>query len=155
MKLTIVQRMAILLSYLAAAGSAAAAVTVEEPWVRATVPGQSVAAAYMRVRSTEPATLVEVRTPVAARAEIHEMSMQDGVMKMRRIARLPLRSDRAVELKPGGHHLMLTDVTRPLKDGDKVPLTLVVERQDKKREELRVDAEVRSAAAKPAHEHHH
>jgi copper(I)-binding protein len=141
---------------LGAAGNALAAVTVNEAWVRATVPGQNVAAGYMKLRSGEPATLVGIRTPVAPAAEVHEMSMQGGVMKMRPVDRLALPAGRVVELKPGGYHLMLMNVTRLLKAGDKVPLTLIIERQDKSREDIKVEAEVRgTASAASAHEHHH
>jgi hypothetical protein len=120
------------------------------------VPGQSVAAGYMKLRSSEPATLVGIHTPLAPAAEVHEMSMQGGVMKMRPINRLSLPAGRVVELKPGGYHLMLMNVTKPLKTGDKVPLKLIIERQDKSREDIVVEAEVRGAAsAAPAHEHRH
>lgn len=141
---------------LGAVGNAFGAVTADDAWVRATVPGQSVAAGYMKLRSGEPATLVGIRTPVAPAAEVHAMSMQGGVMKMRPVDRLALPAGRVVELKPGGYHLMLMNVTKPLKAGDKVPLKLIIERQDKSREDIEVEAEVRgTASAAPAYEHHH
>jgi len=133
-----------LLSYLALTPAAYAAVAVEQPWVRATVPGQSVAAAYMKIRSSERAALVGVQTPAAQKAEIHEMSMSNGVMKMRPLTRLDLPSQRTVELTPGGYHLMLVNVTKPLKEGDEVPLTLTIERQDKTRVQVEVQAPVRN-----------
>jgi len=133
-----------LLSYLALTPAAHAAVTVEQPWVRAMVPGQSVAAAYMKIRSSERAALVGVQTPAAQKVEIHEMSMSNGVMKMRPLTRLDLPSERTVELTPGGYHLMLMNVTKPLKEGDEVPLTLTIERQDKTRVQVEVQAPVRS-----------
>lgn len=152
MKRDFAQRLAVSFLCLGAAGTALGAVTAEDAWVRATVPGQSAAAGYMKLRSGEAATLVGVRTPIAPEAEVHEMSMQGGVMKMRPVDRLALPAGRVVELKPGGYHLMLMNVTKPLKDGDKVPLTLIIERQDKKREEVRIEADVRSGMS--AHEHH-
>lgn len=148
--------LALFLSAIVTAAPALAAVSAEDAWVRATVPGQTVAAGYMKLRSSEAAALVDVSTPAAPKSEVHEMSMQDGVMKMRRVTRIPLPADRTVELKPGGYHLMLMNLPRPLKAGEKIPLTLVIEQADKKRVELRVEAEVRGATgAKPAHEHHH
>lgn len=132
-----------LLSSLAWAPSAHASITVEQAWVRATVPGQAVAAAYMKIRSSDKAALVGIRTPVAQKAEIHEMSMSHGVMKMRPLNRLDLPADRAVELAPGGHHLMLTDISKPLKEGDEVPLTLTIEREDRTRVQVQVVAPVR------------
>jgi periplasmic copper chaperone A len=156
MKANFAEQLTALVLCLGAAGNALAAVTVNEAWVRATVPGQSVAAGYMKLRSGEPATLVGIRTPLAPEAEVHEMSMQGGVMKMRPVNRLALPAGRVVELKPGGYHLMLMNVRKPLKTGDKVPLTLIIERQDKSREDIEVEAEVRGAAsAASAHEHHH
>ncbi len=121
-----------------------AVVTAEEAWVRATVPGQNTAAAYVRLRSTEAARLLGIRTPAAARGEIHEMSMENGIMKMRRIPTLALPAGRLVELKPGAHHLMLMNVAKPLKTGDKIALTLIIEREGKSPEELEVTAEVRT-----------
>jgi periplasmic copper chaperone A len=152
MKRDLAERLIVLMLSLGAVGDALAAVTVNEAWVRATVPGQSVAAGYMKLRSGEPATLVGIRTPLAPEAEVHEMSMQGGVMKMRPVNRLALPAGRVVELKPGGYHLMLMNVTKPLKAGDKVPLTLIIERQDKSREDVEVEAEVRGASM---HEHRH
>lgn len=133
---------------------AQAAVTVEEPWARATVPGQKVAAAYMKLRATEDLQLVAVRTSVTPQAEIHEMSMQGGVMKMRQISALALPAQKTVELKPGGYHLMLVNLTQPLTAGERVPLTLVFENRSRQREEISVQAEVRAIATSPApHKH--
>jgi periplasmic copper chaperone A len=126
-----------------------AEVTISKPWVRATVPGQKVAAAYMEIRSSENATLVGAASPAAKTAEVHEMSMDNGVMKMREIPRLELPAGKTVALKPGGYHVMLTDIVKPLKAGDSVPITLTVETADKRRSTIEIKAEVRDAA-KPA-----
>jgi hypothetical protein len=125
------------------ASSAGAQVTVDEAWVRATVPGQPVAGAYLKIRSAQAAALVAVRTPVTARAEIHEMRMEGGVMKMRPMTRIELPAGKTVELKPGGYHLMLMNIAKPLRPGETVPITLVIEGRDGKRQEMRVEAEVR------------
>ena len=122
---------------------ASAQVTVDEPWVRATVPGQPVAGGYLRIKSAQSAALVGVRTPVAQRAEIHEMQMDGGVMRMRPVPRIDLPAGKTVELKPGGYHLMLMSLAKPLRAGDTVPITLVIERPDKTRQEIEVQAEVR------------
>ena len=149
------KRLPVAMLCLGAAGNAVGAVTAEEAWVRTTVPGQSVAAGYLKLRSTDAAALVGIRTPVTPEAAVHEMSMQGGIMKMRPIKRLTLPAGRLVELKPGGYHVMLTNLTKPLKEGEKVPLTLTIERQDKGREEIEITAEVRSAApGGSVHEHH-
>lgn len=128
-------------------GWAHAQVTVEEPWIRATAPGQAVAGGYMKIRSVKSSALVEVTTPLTARAEIHEMSMEAGVMKMRAVAKIDLPVGKTVELKPGGYHLMLMNLERPLRDGETVPITLVVEGPDKKRERIEVTARVRDIRA--------
>jgi periplasmic copper chaperone A len=125
------------------AASAAAQVTVDQPWVRATAPGQPVAAAYLKIKSAQAAALVAVRTPVTARAGIHEMKMEGGVMKMRPVARIELPAGKTVELEPGGYHLMLMNIAKPLRPGETVPMTLVIEGPDKKRTEVKINAEVR------------
>jgi copper(I)-binding protein len=75
--------------------------------------------------------------------EIHEMAMDGNVMKMRAIPGLELPAGKTVELKPGGYHVMLMDLKKELKAGDTVPLTLVVEGADKKRETIEVKATVK------------
>lgn len=146
------------IAFLCAAGPApaSAGVTVDEAWVRATVPGQKIAAGYMKLRSSEPAALVDVRTDVAPQAEIHEMKVESGIMKMRRIDRIALPAGRTVELKPGGHHLMLMQLPKPLHPGEHVPLVLVIEDAGRQRHEVKVTAEVRAPGKpKPAHDHRH
>jgi len=124
---------------------AADAVSVSKPWVRATVAGQSVAGAYMDITAKANAALVGVASPVAAKAELHTMTMDGGVMKMRAIEKLELPANKTVNLKPGGYHVMLIDIKRELKTGDRVPLTLTVQDRKGVRSTLQVDAEVRAA----------
>lgn len=131
---------------LAFTSPAGAQVTIEQAWVRATVPGQPVAGAYLKIRSAQAAALVAVSTPVTARAEIHEMKMEGGVMKMRPVPRIELPAGKTVELKSGGYHLMLMNITKPLRPGETVPITLVIERPDRSRQEVEVKAEVRDPA---------
>ena len=128
-----------------------AQVAITRPWVRATAPGQKVAAAYMEIKSTGPATLISVASPVAGMAEVHETTMENGMMKMRPVERLALPAGKTVELKPGGYHIMLMDLKRQLKEGDTVPITLVVEGKDKKRRTVHVKAPVRPLAATGGH----
>lgn len=113
--------------------SAWAQVDVKDAWVRATVAQQKATGAFMQLTATQQTRLVEVKTPVAAVAEIHEMSMVDNVMRMRPVAALDLPAGKTVELKPGGYHLMLLDLKRAIKEGEEVPLTLVLEGADGKR----------------------
>ncbi len=104
---------------------------IEAPWLRATPGGAKVAGGYLRVTNvgSEPERLGGARVPFATRVEVHEMSMQDGVMKMRPLAGgLDLPPGATVELKPGGYHLMFMDLKGGLKEGDSVPATLSFEK---------------------------
>jgi len=125
---------------------AADAVKISDPWVRATVPGQSVAGAYMELTSNVPAALVAADSPVARKTEPHSTTFDGGVMKMRAVERIELPANETVVLKPGGYHLMLVDIKRELKPGDRVPLTLIVQGRNGARSTLQLDAEVRAAA---------
>jgi copper(I)-binding protein len=131
------------------AATAQAQVSVKDAWVRATVAQQQATGAFMQIVSAKDAKLVEAKSPVAGVVEIHEMAMVDQVMKMRAVPSLELPAGKAVELKPGGYHVMLLDLKGQVKDGDVVPLTLVVEGRDGKRQtlELKVPARPLNAAA--------
>jgi hypothetical protein len=102
------------------------AVEVKNAWARATVTGQMATGAFMTLTAKEGATLVGVATPAAGVAQVHEMKMEGGVMKMAEVkGGLVLPAGKAVELKPGGYHLMLMDLKAPLTNNTTVPLTLV------------------------------
>ena len=120
-----------------------AEVTAKDAWVRATVPAQKTTAAYVTIHSTEAARVVEVKTAAAGRAEIHKSEMAGGVMKMEMMEELALPAGKSVELRPGGTHLMLMELPKPLTAGGKVPLTFVIEDRKGKRSNLEVNAEVR------------
>jgi copper(I)-binding protein len=132
---------------LAAAGVAYGQVEARAAWVRGTVSGQTTAGAYMKLTSDRRASLLGAESPAAGRAEIHEMSMEGNVMRMRPVPRLELPPGKTVELRPGGHHMMLVDLKRPLKKGDLVPIRLKVELSDKTVKTIQVLAEVRELAA--------
>ena len=144
----------ILASFALASLPAMAQVSVSEPWVRATVPQQKATGAFMQLKAEKGSRLVEARSPVAGVVEIHEMAMKDGTMTMRAIPGLELPAGKAVELKPGGYHVMLMDLKQQVKEGETVPITLVVEGADKKKENVEVKATVRAVTARPdAHKH--
>ncbi|HYS57190.1 MAG TPA: copper chaperone PCu(A)C [Burkholderiales bacterium] len=134
------------LALLAAAGAAHGQVEARAAWVRGTAPGQTTAGAYMELTSDRRASLLGAESPAASSAEIHEMKMEGNVMRMRAVTRLELPPGKTVELKPGGHHMMLVDLKRPLKKGDLVPIRLKVELSDKTIKTIRVVAEVRELA---------
>ncbi len=124
-----------------------AQVTVKEPWVRATVPQLKTTGAFLQITSVQDARLVEARSPVAGVVEIHEMAMEKDIMRMRAIKGLDLPAGKTVELKPGGYHVMLMDLKQQIKEGETVPMTLVIEGKDKKRSTVEVKASVKPLAA--------
>ncbi len=99
-------------------------VAIMDSWVRANAPGQSVGAAYMTLLSAQDSTMVKVESDIAGSVEIHSMNMDDGVMKMRMLDELPLKAGKQEKLAPGGFHLMLFDVKKPLAVGENVNFTL-------------------------------
>lgn len=99
-------------------------VQVKDAWVRATVPGQKGTGAFMKITAKEGTRLVGVSTPVAGVAEVHEMKMENDIMKMRALPALDLPAGKTVELKSGGNHVMLMDLKQPLAKSSTVPLTL-------------------------------
>ena len=129
--------------YVSFAWADAGSVTVHNAWVRATVPGQEVAGAYMEITSTKEARLIKVETTVAKMAEIHSMKMENGIMRMQALQGLPLPAKQTVHLAPGGYHLMLMGIQQQLKAGDTVPITLTVESAGQKRSVVTVQAPVR------------
>ena len=133
-----------------AAPAVHAQVNIAEPWVRATVPEQKVTAAFMKITSPVDAKLVDVRTVRGGRTEIHEMAMVGDTMKMRQIPELPLPAGATVELKPGGFHVMLFELAAQAKEGDIVPLVLVIETGGKQ-ETVEVNAVVRPLNNKHVH----
>ena len=107
-----------------AAHAQSPAVKVEGAWARATVPGQRGSGAFMSLTASQPLKLVGVSSPVAGVAELHEMKMDGDVMRMRAMDELTLPAGQKVELKPGGHHLMLMDLKQPLQKDTQIPVTL-------------------------------
>lgn len=142
---------------MAAAAGASAQVTVKDAWVRATVPQQKATGAFMQLQSGADSRLVSVSTPQAANAEIHEMAMQGDIMRMRQVPAVELPAGKTVELKPGGHHVMLMNLKGQVKEGDTVALALTFEGRDGKRQTVEVKAPVRAlnGAPRPAHGDQH
>jgi copper(I)-binding protein len=137
----------ILVAGLLALAAAAAETTVTEPWVRGTVAAQKSTGAYMKLKSSEDAKLVAVSSPDAKSVEIHEMAMKGSVMEMREVGALALPAGKTVELKPGGYHLMLMDLAKPLAKGQTVMFTLTLEDKAGKRTKFEFSAEVRALAS--------
>jgi copper(I)-binding protein len=132
---------------------ALAQVSVSEPWIRATVPAAKVAGAFMQLKSAKPARLVEVKSPVAGRVELHQMAMEGQTMRMRAVESIELPAGQTVNLASGGYHVMLFDLQRQLKEGEQVPLTLVVQDAAGKRENVALTVPVKPLTYKPAAAH--
>ena len=146
--------LALALGLTLASAAASAQTTVKEPWVRGTVAQQKATGMFAQITSTAGGKLVSASSPVAGVVEIHEMAMDNNVMKMRAVPGLDLPAGKAVELKPGGYHVMLMDLKQQLKEGDTVPVTLVVEGKDGKKETVEVKAPVKALnAAAQQHKH--
>jgi copper(I)-binding protein len=121
------------------------AIEVSDAWARATVPGQKVAGAYMKIRSPFDSKLVAVASQAAQSVEIHSMSLEGGMMQMRRLEELRLPANEPVSLEPTGFHLMLLDLKKPLNRGEKLPLVLTFERENNSKQTLTVSADVRES----------
>ena len=108
----------------------AGGMTVVAPWARATPGGAKVGGAYLELKAAPGPgdRLVSVSSPAAGTVEIHEHINEGGVMKMRRVDGSAVPGGASVMLKPGGYHLMLMDLKQPLKQGDKLRLTLTFEK---------------------------
>ena len=128
-----------------AGGSALAAQPVEVTgaWVRQTVAGQNATGGFMDITSRAGGALVGASSPVAGRVEVHEMKMDGSTMKMREVDKVDLPAGKPVKLAPGGYHLMLLDLKKPLLPGAAVPLKLSIAGKDGKRSTVEVRAEVR------------
>ena len=135
---------------------------IDHPYARATMGSQPNGAAYMQIENKGKAddALLSVSSPVAASVEVHSMKMEGDVMKMSAVDKLELKAGSKVEMKPGdGYHVMLLGLKKPLKTGDKFPLTLSFRKAGKVN--VSVIVSDKGMEAKPAmddemhyHEHH-
>ncbi|MGE0725355.1 MAG: copper chaperone PCu(A)C [Alphaproteobacteria bacterium] len=124
------------------AAEASGAIQVEQPWARATVGSARASAAYMTLRNDGAADrLLSASSPLAETVEIHTVIKEGTVMRMRPVPAIDLPAGGTARLAPGGFHIMLLGLRRPLKDGDRVPLTLTFEKAGA----IAVEASVRPA----------
>ena len=141
----------VLVASFAASGADAPSVRVANAWARATVPGQNTGAAYVDLTSDRGAALVAAGSPLAGRVELHSMTNDGGVMRMRQLPKVALPAGKTVKLEPNGIHLMLIDLKQPLKPGDKLPLVLSVQSSGMSLTTLNIEAEVRANGAQHSH----
>jgi len=107
---------------------------ITQAWSRATPGGAKTGGGYLTIenKGSTPDRLIGGSADVAAKVEMHEMSMKNGVMTMRPLDKgLTIEPGKTVKLAPGGYHLMMMDLKGPLKQGDKVPVTLEFEKAGK------------------------
>ncbi len=145
---------AALLISLAGLPAWAANVSVTNAWVRATMPGQPVGGAYMQIQSDTDARLLSASSSAVPRVEVHEMKMDGDVMRMREVKSVDLPKGKTISLEPGGYHIMLMGLKKPIAAGEVIPLTLVVE-SDGKKQTVEVKAEARAMDGGAMQHHHH
>ncbi|MBP0600088.1 copper chaperone PCu(A)C [Herbaspirillum sp. LeCh32-8] len=134
---------------------------IGHPYARATVPGQPAGGAYFSVenKGSAPDRLVAMSSPVAKSTELHTMAMEGNLMKMREVdGGLEVKPGQKIAMQPGnGYHVMLMGLSKPLKAGDKVPLTLTFEKAGKVDVTVNVEDAAAGAAGKDdmkGHMHH-
>ncbi|WP_062116182.1 copper chaperone PCu(A)C [Aureimonas sp. AU40] len=141
------------LSPAAAHGFKLGAIEIEHPWSRATPPGARTGAGYFGLVNSGPGEdkLISAASPAAEKVEIHEMSITDGIMNMRRVDGLAIPAGGKAALAPGGYHLMLMGLKAPFKEGQMIPVTLTFEKAGSIEVQLQVD---KMGATGPAHVAH-
>lgn len=124
---------------------AAGSISVKDAWVRLPPPGAKIGVAYLTLEAKQHMVLTDAKSPAAETVELHNMTMNNGIMQMRHLATLPLEAGKPVKLEPGGLHLMLINLKKPLKIGDKIQLDLNFSHGKHSTGTLRVVAVVRAA----------
>jgi copper(I)-binding protein len=130
---------------------------ITQAWSRATPGGAKVAGGYLTIenKGTAPDRLIGGTADIAGKIDVHEMAMDNGVMKMRLLDKgLAIEPGKSVKLAPGGYHLMLEELKGPLKQGDKVPVTLQFEKAGKVAVSLDVQAVGAQAPGDAGHSGH-
>ena len=139
-----------LLALVMPAGAQTAAVTVEQPWARATTASAKVGGAFLTFKAVAADAVISASSPVAGMVELHQTVNDGGVIKMQPVARLELNAGKPVELKPGGYHIMLMGLKQPLKQGETFPLTLTFEHAAPVTVQVKIEA---AGAMGPGHMH--
>jgi copper(I)-binding protein len=130
--------------------AAADGVTVHQAWARASAGGGTTGAAYLSLMGgDQPDGLVGASTPVAATAEVHETTNDNGIMKMRPVGTVPIPPHQMVTLSPGGYHIMMTGLKHKLVAGESFPLTLTFAHTAP----VTVDVKVQAVGSAPPMEH--
>jgi len=142
---------------IASIGAQAQNVTVSNAWARVSVKGQSASGVFMSLKAVNTTKLVSVSTSVAKVSQLHQMTMDNNVMKMKALPNgLELSAGNLVELKPGGYHIMLMDLQKVLEKDSKIDLQLTFEDESGKRSkpEVRVPVLMQAAMSESSHDMH-
>lgn len=131
-------------SLLGLACQVSAQTQVEDAWVRATVAGQQATGAFMTITSSSDSKLLSAQSPVAKIVQLHLSTMKNDVMSMQPVEFIDLPAGKPVTLDPHKYHVMLIDLVKQVKEGDKVPLTLTVENARGEKESITVEATARA-----------
>ena len=135
-----------------------ASIEVDQPWSTATPRGASVAAGYMTIKNTgtEPDVLTGASTPVAGKVEVHQMTMDNGVMRMRPLpSGLEIKPGETVTLKPGSFHLMLENLKQPIQRGKNFKATLMFAKAGSVDVDFSVESPGPTTGEAPTHDAHH
>lgn len=139
----------------------AADIQVEGAWARATLPDQDDGMVSFAITSKQDATLIGITSTACKSVEIHSMTHDNGMMKMREMKTVALPAGKAVDFEKRGYHLMLIGLNSPLKEGGNVPLTLHIKNKNQRMIDIKTLAAVKSITAvkatdgEDAHSHHH
>ena len=124
---------------------------IENPYARATAPGQKAAGGFMKIENKGAADqLIAASSPVAGEMQLHTMAMDGNVMKMREVKAIDVPANGSVDLKPGGLHLMFMDIKTPLKAGEAVPVKLKFQKAG----EVEIKVPVRDMSSGSGHMKH-
>ena len=123
---------------------AAESVRVHGAWVRLPPPGAEIGVTYLTLEAKQGMTLISAQSPAAESVELHSMTMHNGVMRMRHLPTLALAAGKPVKLEPGGLHLMLINLKKPLQVGDTVQLDLNFSQGKRAPHTVRVQALVKA-----------
>jgi len=130
--------------------------SIGHPYARSTPPGAKAGGAYLSIDNKGKAadSLLSASSPRAGSVELHTMSMDGNVMRMRQIPAIEVAPGAGVKLAPGGLHIMLQELKQPLKKGEKFPMTLVFERAGEVKVDIVVEDAAPAAAKGAGHQHH-
>ena len=122
-------------------------------WIRATAPGQDQAGADLAITSKQAATLIGASSPACKAVQLHTMTREDGMMRMREVKAIELPAGKRVNLRKSGYHLMMVGLKAPLKEGETVPFTLSIKVGKQGVVKVETTAEVKSLTATEAESH--